>query len=77
MGKETQFSNQIAVLLVKFHTGGKFLFPSRILTFCMNYVLQYSVKRKYQEIKKNHSGCYKNWSLCSIWDICREFEYVL
>ena len=33
--------------------------------------LRHSVRRKYQKIQKiNCSGCYKNWLLCSIWDIC-------
>ena len=44
------------------------------LKFRLKYVLQYSVKRKYQNIQKIiYSGYCKNWLLCSIWDICRYY----
>ena len=44
------------------------------LIFRLKYVLQYSVKRKYQNIQKIvYSDYCKNWLLCSILDIYRYY----
>ena len=44
------------------------------LKFRLKYVLQYSVKRKYQNIQKIiYSDYCKNWLLCSILDIYRYY----
>lgn len=57
------------MLLTKFHAGGKFLL---LQEFWILFGLHFTIFSQTKTPKNpgNHSDFYKNWTFCSIWDIC-------
>ena len=67
---DVNFHNKMQHCWLSFMLVGSFSF---LQEFEISFKLRFTTfsQKKYQKIWKiNHSSCYKNWLLYSIWDIC-------